>query len=283
MQFAAGDLGPRKGLAATRFVSALGLSAFCAIALGSAVASVVVILVVLARVGSVMKAVVVISVGWAALAALTPLYHPYARLLLPLQALSWVLLAGLFRAGREVFERVGGLVQRSIAGVPEKVLSLAVGLWISPLVLALFTPYWNPARGVWELLEPSDSLRRACRSLAADLPRDLRSLRLYARPPVTFYLSDVAPLAPQPSLDALLGTIDPKTWALLDWAVLDQEGWAQGRAYALPYQWDVVRQFPSTMNLPTLLDHAPSAARERNADRDAPLMLFRPRRPGAAR
>jgi hypothetical protein len=70
---------------------------------------------------------------------------------------------------------------------------------------------------------------------------------------------------------------------LLDWAMLDDEGEAQRRSFALPYQWDVVQQFPSTMNLPTLLDHAPSAARERHADRDATLMLFRPRRPGAAR
>ncbi len=48
-------------------------------------------------------------------------------------------------------------------------------------------------------------------------------------------------------------------------------------------RWELVREVPTTLNWPTLLDVDPSAAMARSPDRSAPLFLFRPKRPGAAR
>ena len=137
------------------------------------------------------KAACVLGVGWAVMAILTPFYHPYARLLLPLQGLSWLLLAGALVMLRTHLERLGDQVQRPARGIAQALLPAAVGLWITPLLLASSSPYWSTARGISELLQPSDSLRTACRTIAGDLPMELDSLRLYARRPVEFYLSGV--------------------------------------------------------------------------------------------
>jgi dolichyl-phosphate-mannose-protein mannosyltransferase len=229
------------------------------------------------------KAACVLGVGWAVMAILTPFYHPYARLLLPLQGLSWLLLAGALVMLRTNLERLGDQVQRPARGIAQALLPAAVGLWITPLLLASYTPYWSAARGISELLQPSDSLRTACRTVAGDLPRELDSLRLYARRPVEFYLSGVAPVAPQPTLDRLLEPGAAKTWALLDAAMIRQGGTVKGRLAVANDRLELVREIPTRLNLPTLLDIDPSSATQREPDRSAPLILFRPRRPGAAR
>ena len=50
------------------------------------------------------SAMCVLGVGWALLAVLTPFYHPYARLWLPVQALTWVFVGGLFVSIRSRWE-----------------------------------------------------------------------------------------------------------------------------------------------------------------------------------
>ncbi len=229
------------------------------------------------------KATCVLAVGWAVMAILTPFYHPYARLLLPFQGLSWLLLAGALAILRANLERLGEQRVRSFPDIAQSLFPIAVGLWITPLLLASSTPYWSTARRISELLQTSDSLHTACRTVAGDLPKDLDSLRLYARPPVTFYLSGVAPVAPQPTLDRLLEPGLRKTWALLDAAMVRQGGTTKERLAVTNNRWDLVREIPTRLNLPTLLDIDPSAATQREPDRSASLLLFRPRRPGAAR
>ena len=100
---------------------------------------------------------------------------------------------------------------------------------------------------------------------------------------MTFYLSSVVPVAPQPALDALLGSRDQGVWALLDSAMVRQGGGLRGRLTGATDRWDLVREFPTTLNRPTLLDIDPSAAAGRSMDRLAPLLLFRPKPPGAPR
>ncbi len=145
------------------------------------------------------RAAGLVGIAWIVLAILTPFYHPYARLLLPFQAMSWLLSAGVFLALCERLESyVGGEASRS-RGRGARALIAAAVVWILPTLLA-FTAYWDRSRTIRELLEPSDSVRAACRRIAGIMPRDLESLRLYARPPVTFYLSSV--VAPRAAADA---------------------------------------------------------------------------------
>jgi 4-amino-4-deoxy-L-arabinose transferase-like glycosyltransferase len=229
------------------------------------------------------KAAFVLGVGWAAMAVLTPFYHPYARLLLPFQAFSALLLAGAFGILRDNLERLGAIDRRSMWGVSGRLLCLAAGLWIGPLLFAFLSTYWNTARGISEVLEPSDSLRTACRTIASDLPKDLNALRVYARPPVTFYLSGTAPVSPRPTLDLLIEHGDPNTWALLDDAMVRQGAGVKGRVAEANNHWGLVREVPTTLNVPTLLDIDPSAAVRAKPGRSAPLLLFRPKTSGAVR
>ncbi len=225
----------------------------------------------------------VLAVGWIVLALMTPFYHPYARLLLPLQAFVWVLLGGAFAILGRAMEQLCEREQRRIWGMPEALLRFAAACWLVPLVLALLPSSRAAVASVSELLEPSDSLRRACGAIASDLPKDLGALRLYARPPVRFYLRAAVPVAPQPTPRALLATDDPRSWALLDAAMVRQGGDLRGGPGGSADRWELARELPTTLNWPTLLDIDPSAARSPSPGRSAPMLLFRPRSPGAAR
>ncbi len=83
-------------------------------------------------------------------------------------------------------------------------------------------PWSNSLPG---LLAPSDSLKTACASIARDLPENVKTLRVFARPPVTFYLgrSAAASIERQASLSELLRPGDPASLALLDTAIVWQD------------------------------------------------------------
>jgi 4-amino-4-deoxy-L-arabinose transferase-like glycosyltransferase len=276
--------GPRRS-PAIGLTIALSLTALCSFFHGALFGAVLwMIVFAMAGVRTPTPTVLVLALGWIVLALLTPFYHPYARLLLPLQGFAWLLLGGAFAIIGQSLERVGASEPRRIGGVPRSLLGFAAGCWLVPLVLAVLPgPRAVSTWSISEILEPSDSLRQGCRSLGATLLKAPSSLRLYARPPVTFYLSGVVPVAPQPTLEALLAARDPGAWALLDAAMVRQGGGIRGRLPGLADRWDLVREIPTTLNLPTLLDVDPSAAASRSADRSAPLLLFRPKPPGASR
>lgn len=275
--------GFRHGLAPMNVVNALALAAFCAFMFGVTTMAFCCAVAGLARYRSAPRSLFVLGIGWAAMAALTPFYHPYARLFLPLQAMSWLLLGGLFAEGRAMLERTGRAGQRAVAGIPMASMAIAAGLWIGPVLIAVLSPYWEPARNIVELLAPSDSLRRGCRSLAETLRKVPAPLRAYARPPVTFYLAGVTSIAPQPTMEALLKPREPGAWALLDSAMVRQEGGLRGRLGGAGDRWDLASEVATTLNWPTLLDIDPGAASRRLVDRSAPLLLFRPKPAGATR
>lgn len=217
-------------------------------------------------------------VAWVGLAILTPFYHPYARLMLPFLSLSWMLAAGLFvRLGRGIEPRTAP--RPGAIGGPVKVLFAASALWILPTLLAL-TAYWENSRSLAELLEPSDSLRAACRKITSIVPNNVESLRLLARPPVTFYLSGAVAVSPQPTLERLLQGGDANSWSLIDGAMIEQSGEERRRLAGARVRWDFVREVPTTMNLPTLLDVDPGAASSGSRSPTAALLLFRPKRTG---
>ena len=241
-----------------------------------------IVLAVMKGRGGATRATIILAAGSGLLAIMTPFYHPYARLLLPLQAFGWILVGGSFTILGRCLERLGESDAHRICGLPRSLLGFAMGSCLVPLVLFASPGAGAGPSSISVLLEPTDSLRGACQSVRLSL-RDGPLLRIYARPPVTFYLSSggVA-VSPQSSLANLLAPAprDPSTWALLDSAMVRQGGGIRGQLTGSTDRWELVQEFQTVMNLPTFLDVDPSAARGRNADRSAPLLLFRQKLPG---
>jgi dolichyl-phosphate-mannose-protein mannosyltransferase len=229
------------------------------------------------------KAHLFLVVAWVVMALMTPFYHPYARLLMPLHTLSWVLMGGAFAHIRKRLDVASRKSGWTLLGMPRPWVQFTLVSGLVPIVMIALGLNFLREMRLGPLLLPSDSLREACRNIASDLPKDLVSLRLYARPPFTFYLAGSAPVAPQPTMERLFETGNEKTLALLDAAMIRQERGGRGRLTGSTDRWDLVREVPTTLNLPTLLDIDPSAATARSPDRAASLMLFRPRRSGAQR
>jgi hypothetical protein len=222
-------------------------------------------------------------VAWTVLALMTPFYHPYARLLMPLQALGWVLMGGAFAFILRGLDRLSRKSGRAVLGMPRPWVGFAGLCGLVPIAFLFLGVDYSAEAHPGRFLEPSDSLRTACGEVMIELPRDLASLRLHARPPVTFYLGGVVPLAPQPTSDALFTTSEPRARALLDSAMVRQAGGRPVAPADSTGRWELVDEFPTTLSWSTLLDIDPSAATARSPNRSAPLMLFRLRRPGAAR
>jgi dolichyl-phosphate-mannose-protein mannosyltransferase len=229
-----------------------------------------------------------LAAAWLGLSILTPFYHPYARLWLPLHLLGWIMMASLIS---EWF----ATAQAQSAGpasTPEAGLMFGMKTWnviacgLMILAIELLGPPMvrSPTIGPGELpgpLAPSDSLRNAVRKAMADLPDATRGLRLLVRPPVTFYLGGRVPVQVEPDLTRLLGPGNPGLWALVDLAQLRQEGDLKHATAALLGRWELVREYSAQLSLPALLDLDPGAAWAGRSDSlYAPLWLLRPRTAG---
>jgi 4-amino-4-deoxy-L-arabinose transferase-like glycosyltransferase len=149
---------------------------------------------------------------WLLSSALTPLYHPYARLWLPIHALGWLLQAGfvLVLAGPGSEESMTERHRRVLAGI-------AVACGISAAIQAtLAQPH---AFALEELLAPKDSLRDfAFEVLPQRIPEKGTMLRLYARRPLAFYLflQGGYRIKLEPDGDALWSEQSPGSWRIVD-------------------------------------------------------------------
>jgi len=222
---------------------------------------------------------VLLGVAWLGLSVLTPFYHPYARLWLPIHSLGWIAgagaIAGLVADRDEPFAWVGWR--------PAVAIACGLAALVQGLVL-MRTP--SPAERGTGLLAPSDSLRNAVGRAIAELPRANPGLRLLARPPATFYIGGRAAASVEPGVDGLIRGNGgrPGAWALVDQAQLRQSGDVTSASSRLLERWEKVGEYPTTLNLPTLLDVDPGAARmTRPGEAEAPLWLLRPRGRGGER
>lgn len=207
-----------------------------------------------------------LGAAWVGMSLLTPFYHPYARLWLPLQALGWVAAAG-----------VVGVRLDLAAGLSRGRLATLAACCGAAIVQSLA---W-PSASLPGPLGPSDSLRSAvAKARSMGIPDSPSPIRVLARPPVRFYLG--GPSRVEPDAEGLLrGGGD--AWALVDVAQLRQSGDVSDLGARLLERWEKVAEFPTTLNAPTLLDVAPDAAvASRPGEADAPLWLLRPFR-GAPR
>ena len=144
---------------ATMLVKSLGFAALCAYPHGGWF-GVVFWIFIYAFFGTTLatRASCLLMVGLVVLAVLTPFYHPYARLLLPVQALGWLLLAGAFATIREHLDRRIVASEKSAAGLPEPVVRFVAGCWVVPLVLAFLLPAKTEA---WSVLGAARAQRLA--------------------------------------------------------------------------------------------------------------------------
>lgn len=130
-----------------------------------------------------------LAIWWIVSTAITPIYHPYARLWLPVHAATWLIFAdSICRAFDRIFEA------ESIGFGSAKVFGRFSPATIGLCVVAAIGFAWGERGAVWKplpgLLAPTDELRSfASGTVVADLEkRGARLIRVYARPCVTFYL-----------------------------------------------------------------------------------------------
>jgi 4-amino-4-deoxy-L-arabinose transferase-like glycosyltransferase len=219
-----------------------------------------------------------VGVWWVALSILTPMYHPYARLWLPVEASGWVgggmVLATAFRWA--VAEGAGPS-RRDRAKVVAVVLAVLVG-WAVP---GLIPP--RPKALPGGLAEPRDSLRSATSRIVAHIPEEVRTVRVLGRPAMLFYTTPVLGWrgiagGRLPDSAALLAP-GAEGWAIVDAVLLRQEGDPRAVLDRLRERWEVVAEVPTTLSKATLLDVDPRAATGDLTARDEPLILLRPRAP----
>jgi dolichyl-phosphate-mannose-protein mannosyltransferase len=240
---------------------------------------------------------VLVYSGWLILVLLTPFYHPYARLWLPLHAFECVFLAGYISLLRSLLQATevqgpdeinakplrrkffsfGSMALIASAIVFSTHLTLAFGLTNREL---LGFPPRNPL--LPGVLAPNDSLKSASASIATDVPQTVKTLRVLGRPPLAFYVSQSSrqPVEPQSTLSELLRPGDPSTWALLDTAVIPQGEDLAVELKRMSADWVPVRTIPMPLSLPVLLDIDPSVASSQKAGVQVELRLMRPRRAG---
>jgi 4-amino-4-deoxy-L-arabinose transferase-like glycosyltransferase len=244
------------------------------------------------------SSLILIYAGWLILLLLTPFYHPYARLWLPLHAFECVFLAGVVgvvHAGLEEAARRRPVAKTSTSIRPGKIdwfASLAaMAVVIHAAIYFTLTHPWKRERpgllarssALPGLLAPSDSLRSATALLGRDLPKTVKTLRVFARPPVTFYLGQMAgpPVERQASLTELLRPGDQGTWALLDTALLTQGDDRGVKLNQSSTDWNLARAIPTPLSLPVWLDIDPAVAfGDDDAGASFELRLLRPERAG---
>jgi dolichyl-phosphate-mannose-protein mannosyltransferase len=230
------------------------------------------------------KPVILIYTGWLTVSLLTPFYHPYARLWLPMEVFECVFFGGVIgalHAWLEAGVRTPDDKRDSPSSRPN---------WFASLIAIAFASHGiiyfgmtHPSNGSLPgLLAPTDALKTASASITHDLPETVKNLRVLARPPLTFYLGQNARVAieRQSSLDDFLRPSDAATWALLDTAVIRHDEDFSLELNRSSADWVLVRVTPTPLSLPVLLDIDPSVASSENAAVPVELRLLRPKRAG---
>ncbi len=221
---------------------------------------------------------------WLVLSVMTPFYHPYARLWLPLHAAGWLILAGLvvrigpFSAEQRVpifsgsfYERRGRFLVQ--AAVQAGCLLVAGFHWGEnppwPLPASLFFERTDDLRNVAAAMNDSPVLK-ANRGTA---------LRVYARRPLYFYLAlnGLNPSRLVPDGSGLVNGSGPSG----DWGVWDEllplgTAGATAARVALRDHWSFRGSWATRLDPVTLLDNAPEAVQPAHFREPSWIQLLAP-------
>lgn len=199
----------------------------------------------------------VLGAWWILLTVLTPFYHPYARLWLPMHAAGWIIVSGVGARLADWSNAPVDLSSRARIALP---VSAALCLLAAAVQMAVLRPAEMPASWVFS---PAPSLREAAFALANDRSRyrDRQAFVVLARRPLAFYLTlggQGVRLAENAA--SLQHPVSLGDRAIVDETLLAQERdpakeWMRLRKY-----WTVEDQFREDLDPVTLLDTDPSAA-----------------------
>ena len=217
--------------------------------------------------------------GGSTLSIMTPFYHPYARLWLPLHALGWIVMGGLFVTIRSWLEIADLRPKQERKPRLNPMLALSA-ICVAALGIAVTAAVRHRDESRPGVLAPTDSLKVACRSIAAELPKGLTDLRLFGRPAIGFYLalenrSDAAQSARSRFPTKTRRTIN---LGAVDSALLRQDGLSPDEPLKRSNHWVAARDFPSNLNIPTLLDIDPGSCYRGSFDLSAPILLLQAER-----
>jgi hypothetical protein len=231
-------------------------------------------------------AVRVLAAWWLLLSILTPFYHPYARLWLPLHAAGWVLMAGAVLALGPFSEGASPSVNRNVMYNPRLLAQCAAVL----VCLVFARAHWvwvghEPGAFAMRIFfRPTDDLRTAVSDALNSQPfRHTRgtSLRVLARRPVAFYLALYSKvpfrLVAGPA-DIRAGASTSDEWALVDEVLMPDVAHAN---FVPEVPGNVgyggTNEFSTRLDPVTLLDVKPEVVFDHEIPRvNARLVLLRP-------
>ncbi len=214
----------------------------------------------------------VTGVWWIVLSILTPFYHPYARLWLPLEIVGWI-------GNGLIFISLWHRVAPSIEPVRLEV-TLASGRFVFAMVATMVFGQiaLNQPRHFLSGTESRDSLRIAAYRFAADFPPGVSTVRTLARPALYFYLTPSlggrgVAMSRAGSLSDLAA--QPGAFAVLDSVQLLQEIPDPAKREGWLKQFDVLKQTRDELSSATLLDIDPNAANGDLSSRTQEILLLR--------
>lgn len=214
---------------------------------------------------------------WILLSILTPFYHPYARLWMPLHAAGWLLVAGL------LVQLVGdaeGLREELNDGEATHWIRKRAGLVALALCgvagLGLQWSLGARAFGLPRIYQATSTLRDVVAALPETIPESshrAKEIVLLGRRPLAYYLllQGRYPFRLVQGLDDALSQAG-------SWAILDDALFEAGIAPDLPptAKDRVAMTRAEVLDPVTLLDVAPGAALRGNAIRSSAILLLKP-------
>jgi len=225
----------------------------------------------------------VLAAWWLVLSVMTPFYHPYARLWLPLHAAGWLLLGSTLVTLVET-RGIGPTLARSLGSSRVRLASLTVLAFACLLGWRTLEPVGRPrAFPVGSYFRPTDDLRNRVSdvaSLSRNPETSWNGLSVLGRPPLVFYL-DLQGGLPFRLLSGRRGLTARPILAGERALVDDVEALPTGSAVtAFPGvagAWRVERSWRTRLDPVTLLDVNPSAVFQTYRERSATLYFLAPR------
>ncbi len=224
-----------------------------------------------------------LAISWITLFLLSPFYHPYARLWLPLEQLHWVILGGLVIQLSHQLDGFRGHKLWPLHNHPGWFAGYSA-IFISFLIFGPGAPL--AGRNSFHhsgLFDPSDSLRLLTGPIADRLTPDVPYLRTLVRPALSNSLSGLIRILPQRDLAQFRLVGNSNSWALVDSTLLTGELTSQTsqklRFLLTPLleDWEIVGEFPTATTLPTALDLDPNRRQYSRSTSMACVWLLKPR------